>query len=297
MMKALYYITLAASIYATRGLPWYNPMGLSPRGSNHTFPFHTAETDEWSYEHPEKWPGACTTGFRQSPVDIVPQQTVRVPIPELRFVNYDFRGPLLVAANLHTAGISGFANWTDKQPFIEAGGLSARYHLQQIHVHWSKDGPGSEHVVDGRRHPVEVHLVHSKDGAHPDANVPDKFAVVAVFMEESREANKPLQEQFFSKLRKIRRIPDGEKGLGTDTELRPDVFLPQNRKNFYRYDGSLTTPNCDEAVVWTILGETVKVSKQQTDELRQMKMRKDHPFKDNTRPLQPLNGRPVLQSV
>lgn len=52
-------------------------------------------------------------------------------------------------------------------------------------------------------------------------------------------------------------------GVITFTDLRADVFLPANRRKFYRYDGSLTTPNCDEDVVWTIMQDAVNVSKEQ----------------------------------
>ena len=43
------------------------------------------------------------------------------------------------------------------------------------------------------------------------------------------------------------------------------TLLPANKKDFYRYNGSLTTPLCNEAVVWTVFDSPIKVSQQQVN--------------------------------
>lgn len=47
--------------------------------------------------------------------------------------------------------------------------------------------------------------------------------------------------------------------------LRPEELLPKNRNSFFRYEGSLTTPSCDEAVIWTVLDETVPFAMSQVN--------------------------------
>ena len=54
----------------------------------------------------------------------------------------------------------------------------------------------------------------------------------------------------------------------TDNETNFSAFnlmdlLPTNMTKYFRYQGSLTTPTCNEAVTWTVFNDTVKISRAQ----------------------------------
>lgn len=43
-----------------------------------------------------------------------------------------------------------------------------------------------------------------------------------------------------------------------------DMLLPNEKMYYYfRYQGSLTTPDCDETVIWTVFKDPIKIHKDQ----------------------------------
>ncbi len=62
-------------------------------------------------------------------------------------------------------------------------------------------------------------------------------------------------------LQRVVFLPTGE-----SVSLSPGISLDDllegvDRTQYYRYLGSLTTPACNEAVVWTVFKQPIKVSK------------------------------------
>merc|ERR1711872_695479 len=88
-------------------------------------------------------------------------------------------------------------------------------------------------------------------------------------------------------------VADTEVNIPYDMDLMG--LLPSNTDSFYRYLGSLTTPSCNEVVVWTVFKEPLQISEAQLEEFRKMKDSYDHAIVDNFRPPQPLNGRTVTE--
>ena len=53
-----------------------------------------------------------------------------------------------------------------------------------------------------------------------------------------------------------------DEGIYSDFDVALADLLPIGSK-FYRYYGSLTTPNCNEVVVWTVFMKPLHIGKQQ----------------------------------
>jgi carbonic anhydrase len=225
------------------------------------------ESPHWSYSGaggPENWGklsaeyNLCNSGKNQSPINLT--KFVEGDLTPIEF-DYQPAGNKILN-NGHTVQISYAPGST-----ISVDGH--KFELKQIHFH----EPG-ENQIDGKLFPMEAHLVHQDE----DGNL----AVVAVMMDEG-EANKALQTAW-------EKIPmqAGEK-YELDAVVSADNFLPENR-DYYQFNGSLTTPPCTEGVQWLVMKTPVSVSQEQLQAFDDAM--DNHP---NNRPVQPVNARTVIQ--
>ncbi|KAF8386663.1 cah-5, partial [Pristionchus pacificus] len=246
----------------------------------------------WGYgKHngPVTWEGACKTGLRQTPIDIRSTDTDYSFMDRISFANYDQTDTATMQNNGHSISIADFHEW-DNPPFITGGALQGKYNLLQFHLHWGqKDHEGSEHKIGGLSYPAELHLVHIKEGLNITEALKrgDGLAVVGVFLNIDNNSG-PLS----AVTKSINEVINA----GNETEIkemRPRSLLPSVTDAFYRYEGSLTTPGCQEAVQWILLAEPVSITRDQLDELRKVRNTEGEVHEHNFRPTYPLNGRRI----
>ena len=201
----------------------------------------------------------CMIGKNQSPIDILTKKAYKTHLKPIRF---HYATPTQdVVDNGHTEQV-------DIAPgsYIVVDGI--KFELKQFHFHTP-----SENRINGRSFPLEAHFVHADEHGN--------LAVVALMFKYGK-TNKILE-----KIWKTMPEKEGKKSL---TMKAQDVkhLLPKNRE-YYRYNGSLTTPPCSEGVRWLVLKHPVTVSKAQVQKFAKIM---GH---DNNRPVQPLNARVILK--
>ncbi|XP_044059311.1 carbonic anhydrase 4b [Siniperca chuatsi] len=244
---------------------------------------------------PDEW-GVVSqhcSGRAQSPVNIV----TRSMLPDERlapfhFIGYQdtFHGRLI--NNGHTVKLE-----LPSSIRIRGGNLAVPYKAYQLHLHWGQDGgPGSEHTIDGEQFPMEMHIVHIKEEYNSLSQaVRDRvgLAVLGFFFQESESANKKF-DPLINALKYIRRPTNSITLKGVSLEM----FIPpqKNMTKYFRYDGSLTTPNCAETVVWSLFENTIPLSREQLAAFSQLQFPNGKQMVRTYRPVQPLNERQVYYS-
>lgn len=220
----------------------------------------------WTYEGkegPEHWGKlkseyiACDIGRNQSPVNIdKTMHTSLLPLMGKQDVP---------AKDIFNNGHTVQVNFKEGNTLVLDGGI---FNMKQVHFH----APG-ENTIQGKSFPMEAHFVH--------VDFKGNLAVLGVMIKEG-EANAALEKLWAQMSREI-----GEPVALKSSVIASDL-LPDNRA-YYRFSGSLTTPPCSEGVRWLLLKSPISVSKAQ---IKAFEQAVHHP---NNRPVQPLNGRIVLE--
>ena len=200
---------------------------------------------------------ACRDGKNQSPVDIA--AVVDAPLPPLALAYGS--AATSVVNNGHTVQFN-FAPGS----VLKVDGLS--FELKQLHFHTP-----SENRIDGKSYPLEAHLVHaSSDG---------QLAVVAVLYQPGSD-NAVLADSWAQ-------LPmQASEPLPLSVALKAQDLLPAAR-DYYRYNGSLTTPPCTEGVRWLVMKEHPQISQKQVEHFMAAV------GQPNNRPVQPYHARQVVE--
>ncbi|KAG9263415.1 carbonic anhydrase 12-like [Astyanax mexicanus] len=146
---------------------------------------------------------------------------------------------------------------------VSGGGLPGSYRTVQLHFHWgSASSNGSEHTLLQQRFPMEMHIISVKS-TYPNLTAalddPTGLAVLAVFIDLVYVDN----DNFLPISSALPFITY----KGQEKSIRPFpllTLLPHaNLSQYYRYHGSLTTPPCSQAVLWTVYEVPITISWQQ----------------------------------
>ena len=144
-----------------------------------------------------------------------------------------------------------------------------QFKLVQFHVHTP-----SENTIQGQSFPLEFHFVHK--------STQGKLAVVAVMVNEglSNTAIAAIIENAPS---------ETGQSVSIDERFSVENLFPFF-KDYYSYEGSLTTPPCSEDVQWLVMKSPVTASASQILALNELI---GH---SNNRPVQQLNDRTIFES-
>ncbi|NXM08680.1 CAH4 anhydrase, partial [Tyrannus savana] len=252
---------------------------------------------------------ACK-GDRQSPINIVTRNVVYDrSLKPLTFEGYDGKGSSKwnVENNGHTGKYLKVT--LDASPKVGGGGLPRKYKAVEFHLHWgvpslqqSSPGgqqyiPGSEHSIDGEKYAMELHLVHIREDVPNVAEAKkykDGLAVLAFFIKVgSPVSNSPSVTSSV--------FPVVCSGLSAQIDPLPlSSLLPPKEElgRYYRYEGSLTTPDCFEGVIWTIFETPIQLSLLQLSHFAALHFdgKNSTHMIENFRPVQPLHQRKVSWS-
>nr|XP_013001027.1 carbonic anhydrase 12 isoform X4 [Cavia porcellus] len=230
------------------------PSRAAPRnGSKWTYMGPNGEKS-WSKKYP-----SCG-GLLQSPIDLhsdILQYNANLGPLEFQGYNVSSSELLNLTNNGHSVKLY-------LHPDMYIQGLdSHRYRAIQLHLHWgdSKEPFGSEHTISGKHFAAELHIVHYNSDRYPNfsaaSNQSGGLAVLAVLLE--RGSFNPSYDKIFSHLQHVKYKGQQVRIPGFNIE----ELLPEKPAEYYRYEGSLTTPPCSPTVLWTVFRNTVQVSQEQ----------------------------------
>ncbi len=229
-------------------------------------PTKTSSSKNWGYTGktgPDQWGklsneyAACASGLNQSPVAF--ESTIHSALKPIRVIHKFAAKEILSTPNgLRVLFKEGNMMVLDKTAF----------QLKHLDFHTP-----SEHQLNGQSYPLEIQLWHEDSKKN--------IAIMSVLF-KAGDPNAELTELLAQLPQKA-----GE-SIKLKTRYTPNELMPTNPQ-YYRYSGSLTSPPCHEGVRWIVMKSPLQVSAEQVQAITTAI------GGHNSRPIQPLHGRSVLE--
>lgn len=256
---------------------------------------------------PSHWPGICQTGNSQSPIDLtkLPEsgkiQAINLIKPETVEINNIYK------PGTSTNTVLQFSGYAGNKFTLENNGDTIRmkfcprstmneYTFDQLHFHWGETkNVGSEHTLNSKRYGGEMHLVHYKTTCSTfecalESDDSSAISVLGYFLEVKRNNpdNAVLYDILTNFPTEVNKIP---KKINKAFNLTP--IIPKPGDYYYGYYGSLTTPTCDEKVLWRVVEKPIQISVRDWKAFHTVLGHDNNTLVANYRALQALNGRVV----
>lgn len=253
----------------------------------------------WFLDHP-----IAINGHRQSPVHILTRDVAKSEILRAIPLRWKYCPDKMI--DIENTGRSWTVNVEGSETGLIGGPLVNEYELWQFHAHWGNtDDHGSEHTIDGKSYPAELHLVHwnsSKYHSPMEAvSKSDGLAVLGIFLELSDEPHEEFAK--ITDLMKDIRYRNERAKITQPVDVTK--FLPKSKQDreYWTYDGSLTTPPLMESVTWILFHRTMKISHDQLDTMRSLLFSSREEWEqgkaeymiNNFRPAVPIGNRIIRQ--
>ncbi len=201
----------------------------------------------------------CDSGRLQSPINIASTQKQKLPALEFNYLS----SPLVLANDGHTLRVR-----LNKRSQLKLG--KQIYSLSQVHFHT----PAGDQIAD-EIFPMGAHFLHKNSNGK-------LLALVVLF--RLGNSNKTFDTLLSNIPKQV-----GPNQAIKNISINVNDLLPVT-KGYYRYMGSLTSTPCTEGVEWVILKEPITISTEQLTTYKKS-------FSANARAPQPINQRPILESM
>jgi len=251
MKKTILALSAAAALMISGCASHKAEVKAHEEAEHHTSAHGASHEKHWDYAengpaHWEEFSKTCGSGHHQSPVNIIPGQTIEMNHQYDLSLAEDVNTMAKVIDNGHSIKVT-----PDKGGTITFHG--EKFTLLQFHFHGK-----SEHTINGKRYDMVAHLVHQ----NPETK---QLAVVAVFFEAGKK-NALLDKVL--------------ENIGGEVSIDPQDLLPADSAHYYHYIGSLTTPPCTENVQWYLLKEPAQASKEQIEAFRKYYVDNERPVQE-----------------